>query len=143
MKSLVLVALLALVAAPTLAADGNVPANTLKTLGLADLQPVSDTEGMQVRGMSSAFGMVKGTSLVAGQLLTSDTKNFVSFSSINEVDGNAEMIACPLYLTLTKDHLVFVDPPVTLNVAMTNGISFQGMISAFVGGTGTIIVSGP
>lgn len=142
MRSLALLALLALVAAPVWAADGNVPQNTLKSLGLSGMQPVSDAEGMQVRGANSAFGMVKGTSLIAGQLLTPDTKNFVSFSSINEVDGNAETVACPLFLKLIKDHQVFVNPPVTLNVSFPDGSTYSGIISGTVGGTGKIFVFG-
>jgi hypothetical protein len=55
MKSaLALAVVLVLFAAPALAGDGNVSQGTLSSLGLGDMQTVSDAEGMQVRGMSSS-----------------------------------------------------------------------------------------
>ena len=136
---LALVVLLTLVAAPAFAADGNVPAATLASLGLGDMQTVSDADGMQVRGMQSAFGMVKGTSLIFGQLLTPDTKNLVSFSSVNEVDGNAETTAAPIALTIIKTHAVAINPPIVLQVTIDSTV-FLGVIQGAVGGTGSIVI---
>jgi hypothetical protein len=51
--ALALAAVLALVASPALAGDGNVSPSKLKALGLGGIKVVSDAEGMKVRGMSS------------------------------------------------------------------------------------------
>ena len=68
-----LVAILAVViAAPALAEDGNVSQTTLSSLGLGDLQQMSDAEGTQVRGKFNGNGGVIGTSLISFQLLTPD-----------------------------------------------------------------------
>ncbi len=137
MKNVVALAvLLALVAAPALA--GEVPQATLSSLGLGDMQVVSDAQGMQVRGMASSFGMVKGTSLIFGQLLTPDTKNFVVGSSVNEVDGNAESTAVGVML-LEKEH--GVELGLSLDVEWTEGeviTSFSGMLQGIAGGVGLI-----
>ena len=54
MKSaLAMVVVMLMFAAPAFAGDGNVSQGTLSSLGLGDMQTVSDAEGMQVRGMSS------------------------------------------------------------------------------------------
>lgn len=135
---LTLVALLAamLVGTPAFAEDGRVPQETLSSLGLGDLEVMSDVEGTEVRGRFSAAGMVKGTSLIVFQLLTPDTKNFVTGSSVNEVDGNVESTAFGT-MTLTKNHLVFVDN-VTLSVEIDPGYSFLGIVNGNVGGIGSI-----
>ena len=62
--ALALAAVLALVASPALAGDGNVSPSTLKSLGLGGMKVVSDTEGMKVRGMSSNAA-TGGTSFAA------------------------------------------------------------------------------
>jgi hypothetical protein len=47
------VAVLALVAAPALAGDGNVPRGTLSSMGLSGLKTMSDAQGLKVRGMGA------------------------------------------------------------------------------------------
>jgi hypothetical protein len=136
-NAVAVVVLLALVAVPAFAGDGNVSQGTLSSLGLGGIQTMSDAQGMQVRGQASAFAAVKGTSLIFGQLLTPDTKNFVSFSSVNEVDANAETTAASVALTVTKDHSAGVAIPVTLTVTY-DGFSFTGAISGLVGGLGAV-----
>ena len=138
---LALVAVVALFAAPAFAGDGNVSQGTLSALGLGDMQVVSDAQGMQVRGKDSSFGEVRGTSLMFGQLLTPDDKNFVVFSSVNQVRANAETLASPLGLALSKTHMVFADPPVTLVVDFPGLGTYLGMISGYVGGAGSVTVS--
>ena len=66
----------ALVAAPALAHDGNVPQSTLNVLGLARMETLSDAEGMHVRGTGGGAA-IQGISLVAGLLLEPSTRNFV------------------------------------------------------------------
>ena len=132
MKSaLALVVIMLLAATPAIAGDGNVPQGTLSSLGLGDMQTVSDAEAMQVRGKCSWFGMVKGTSLVFGQLMTEDTKNFVVGSSTNEVDGNAESTEAGADLLIYKAHGVQLE--LDLDVE-----SFGGCIQAVVGGIGGV-----
>jgi hypothetical protein len=135
MKNVVALAvLLALVAVPAFAGDGNVPQATLSSLGLSDLEPMSDAQGMEVRGQSSSFVIVKGTSLVFGQLMTPDTKNFVVGSSANEVDANAETTRSDGLLTATKLHGVTFN--LFLEVAFPDLTGFFGSISGAAGGTG-------
>jgi hypothetical protein len=55
------VAVLALVAAPALAGDGNVPRGTLSAMGLSGLKTLSDAQGLKVRGMG-ASATVNGSS---------------------------------------------------------------------------------
>ena len=77
MKSaLALAVVMVLFAAPAFAGDGNVSQGTLSSLGLGDMQVVSDAEGMQVRGMSS-FAFASSFSFVSG------------FMSYDYEDGNA------------------------------------------------------
>ncbi len=94
MKCLLSLVVLCALAGPALAGDGNVPGATLSAYGLGALQQVSDADGMQVRGMLVVD--VKGTSLIFGQLLTPDTKNFVVGSSVNEVDASGSSGGDPL-----------------------------------------------
>ncbi len=143
MKSacVVMVALLAgLVAAPAMADDGQVPAAALKAVGLGQIQIVSDAEGLAVRGMSSGFVAVRGTSLIFGQLLTPDTKNFVVASSINEVDAVGETTNIGI-LSAAKDHLVLIE----LALAVTNPdtSTYSGAISGIAAGVGAVSVSLP
>jgi hypothetical protein len=49
-----LVALVALGAAPVLAGDTYVPRSTLAAMGLSGLQPLSDAQGLSIRGMGSS-----------------------------------------------------------------------------------------
>ena len=142
MKSVLTLAVaLVLCAVPAFAADGNVSQETLSALGLTGMQTLSDVDGMQIRGRSSSFGIVKGTSLIFGQLLTPDTKNFVVGSSVNEVDANAETTASGGLLTLTKDHEVFLD--LNLAVDYPDGTYYSGLISGFAGGVGSVGVMQP
>ena len=122
---LALAAVAVLFAAPAFAGDGNVSQGTLSSLGLGDLQTVSDAEGMQVRGKYSWFGAVKATSLIFGQLMTPDTKNFVVASSVNEVDAEEQSTNGSADLGVFKGHGVSLD----LNLDV-------GDFSASIGGCG-------
>lgn len=131
--SLALAMILAsLVAAPALAGDGHVPRATLASLGLAGMQPVSDAEGMQVRGMGGA-AWVKGISMVSGLVMEPSTKSFVFGSDANLVVANAEA-ACWRRVEVAKDHQSFVG----LQLAVQNGpySYFEGALYGGAGGTG-------
>jgi hypothetical protein len=136
-----MVALLAgLVAAPAMADDGQVPAAALKAVGLGQIQTVSDAEGMAVRGKTSGFVAVRGTSLIFGQLLTPDTKNFVVASSINEVDAIGETTNVGI-LSASKDHLVLIE--LALAVTFPDTSTYSGAISGVAAGVGSVSVNLP
>jgi len=82
MKQLLTIVAMCLVATPALAED--VSDHTLAALGLSDLQRVDDSQGMQIRGMSSN-ATTSGTSLVFGQLVADlpTGTNFIVVSDIN------------------------------------------------------------
>ena len=137
---LVVAVLAGLVAAPAMADDGQVPQATLKAVGLSRMQKVPDAEGMAVRGMSSGFVAVRGTSLIFGQLLTPDTKNFVVASSVNEVDAVGETTNIGI-LTATKDHGVSLN--LSLNVTFPDTSTYSGSIVGVAGGSGAVSASTP
>jgi len=136
-----LVVLLGLVALPALAGEGNVPQATLASLGLGDLKPMSDAEGMQVRGQSSSHAFVRITSLVFGQLLTPDTKNFLVNSSVSEVDANAETTASGETLTLSFGHGHGMD--FSLEVTYPDTTTFMGYVFGHAGGGGHVSAFAP
>ena len=124
----------ALAAVPAVGGDRQVPQSTLRALGLG---------GMQVRGRQSVS--VKGTSLIFGQLLTADTKNFLVGSSVNEVDASGTSAVAGT-ITATKDHAAALF--LNLVVTFPDGNTFTGNIGtatapAFAGGTGTVSVTIP
>jgi hypothetical protein len=71
------------------AGNGNVPQSTLDMLGLADMETVSDQEGMQVRGMSGAAA-TRGHSLVAGVLIDTGTNSHIVAVDANTASGSLE-----------------------------------------------------
>ena len=127
-----LVAVLAVViAAPALAEDGNISQTTLSSLGLGDLQQMSDAEGTQVRGKFNGNGGVIGTSLISFQLLTPDSQNFINGSSVNTVIGDATFGQAGE--TLSKNHLVGIGPAITLDIG-----SWTGSVVGSIGGNGAV-----
>lgn len=86
----VVMAGLALVSAPALGGEGDVPPSALAALGLGDMTPISDSQGLAVRGLSSSAATM-GTSLVFGQLLDPATPgNFFVASDTNGGGSSAE-----------------------------------------------------
>jgi hypothetical protein len=69
-------------AGSTQADDGRIPQSTLASLGLGDMQVLSDDDGMAVRGMSGAAAGW-GTSVVMGLLLDPATSSFVIGTDAN------------------------------------------------------------
>ena len=127
-----LVAILAVaIASPALAEDGNVSQSTLSSLGLGDLQQMTDVEGTQVRGKLNGNGGVIGTSLISFQLLTPDSQNFINGSSINTVIGDATFGQAGE--TLGKAHLVGIGPAITLDIG-----SWTGSVIGSIGGNGSV-----
>lgn len=79
----------ALTSMPAFAQDGNVSQATLKNLGLGGVQLMSDSEGLQIRGMSSNAES-SGQSLIVGQLVDPLTNSFAFGSDTNRARGTAE-----------------------------------------------------
>ncbi len=131
--SLFLVAVLVcLSAAPAVAGDGSVSPSALRSLGLADMQVLSDTEGMQVRGMSGC-ARVMGLSLVNGLVLEPSTKNFLFGSDANFVRADAGADGCHIRADAYKEHLSYVD----LHLYVDTGTSiYDGYLYGGAGGTG-------
>ena len=135
--ALLLLASTTLVASPVLANDGNIPQGTLSALGLESLQVMSDADGMEIRGQSSAFAMVIGTSTIFGQLVTPDTKNFVVASDVNMVRGNAETTDALSPATAYKNHNSFLDLDLDVDfVGLPADFNYSGSINGIVGGNG-------
>jgi len=82
--------LVALVAVPVLAGDGKVPQSVLQSLGLSGLQEMSDSDGMQVRGMSAEAFAFGASSLFAQLSDPSNPGNFVTATDINGGRGSDE-----------------------------------------------------
>jgi hypothetical protein len=131
--ALVLTAMLAC-AAPALAGDGAISGDTLSAIGLSGMQTVSDSQGMEVRGQASAFAMTIGTSLVFGQLVTPDTKNFVVGSDVNMVQSNSETTEAGSLISASKSHLSTLN--LQLAVVFPDLTTFVGGIVGSAGGTG-------
>jgi len=124
--------LVCLSAAPAVAGDGSIPPSTLRSLGLADMQVLSDAEGMQVRGMSGC-ARVMGISLVSGLLLEPSTKNFVFGSDANFVMANAANSGCRMRAEAYKEHLSYVGLQLTVD---TGSSHYEGSLYGGAGGTG-------
>lgn len=92
MKFVAIVTLLVamMVGGRVLAEDGNISQSDLAAFGLGGMQQVSDTEGMQVRGMAS-FTFIAGASLAADNFLLGGDSAVGSnlFATGNADAGNA------------------------------------------------------
>ena len=119
------------VVTPALAEDGSVSNTTLESLGLNDLQQMTDVEGSQVRGKLNGNGGVIGTSLISFQLLTPDSQNFINGSSVNTVIGDAQFGQAAE--SLSKAHLVGIGPAITLSIG-----TWTGSVVGAIGGNGLV-----
>ena len=127
--------LMSLVAAPAFAGDGHVPQSTLRSLGLAGMQPVSDEEGMQVRGMSGA-AKVMGMSLVVGLLIDPVTSSYLFGADGNHVMASAENAGCRVRTEAFKEHLSTVELSLTVDIDGGLYSHFEGYLIGGAGGSG-------
>jgi hypothetical protein len=126
------VVLVALVAVPAVAGDGQVPPSTLRALGLGGMQVVPDAQGMQVRG-KLAFVSVRGSSFIFGELSDgSTTKHRTDADSVSASDSSAASGT----LTLSRSHSA------TINFSLSVG-GFSGHINGFARGMGSVSVTVP
>ena len=91
--AVVVALVLALGAIPAFAGDGNVPQATLSALGLDGMQVVSDTQGMQVRGMSSN-AQASSLSFVSAFLFDPVTAANFSFNAADWARATDENAGC-------------------------------------------------
>jgi len=135
-NALALAGLLALVAVPAFAEDGAVPRATLVSLGLGDLQRISDAQGMQVRGQASFFSRVRGTTVVFGQFYDPATDTTVPvgpFTSTVDVQSTTTGIlnglhSVPFSASVT---ITVVSPPSTFSGTMSGTVRGFGTLSVF------------
>jgi len=131
-KTLAMVALSVLVAAPALADDGKVSQSQLASLGLGGMEVVSDDAGMQVRGMSSNAW---ATSMTLFNMVLFDPNSGANFNA-NFADGarttdeNAGLNASSSATATTQ---VANPAPFTSTITF-NGITWSANISAFTFG---------
>ena len=124
-------------ATPILAQDSSISQNVLSSVGLDDLQPMSEAEGNQVRGKFIGDGGAIGTSLIFFQLLTPDSYNFVNSNMTSTFIGNSQFsrISSPTSKNLAEAHLVGFGPPVTLDIGV-----WLGSVIGSMGGKGMMKV---
>ena len=117
--------------AEAFAGDGHVPQSLLVQVGLAGMERVPDEVGLQVRGRSGNV-FSSGRSLVAGVLITPDTKNFVFGSDANLVIATGELagVVDPI-----ATHQTLSAVSLQLGVA-TNSFVFSGFLIGGAGGSG-------
>ena len=124
---------------PILAQDGSISQNVLSSVGLNDLQPMSQSEGNQVRGKFNGDGGAIGTSLIFLHLLTPDSYNFVNSDAASTFIGNPQFgrISSPTSSKyLSEVPPLRVGPPVTLHIE-----SWLGSIVGSIGGTALVNIS--
>jgi len=122
----------ALVAAPALAGDGNVPQSTLNVLGLAGMETLSDAEGMDVRGLSGN-AHTQGLSLVAGLLIDPATKSYIFGTDANYAHADAENAG--LQVLTSAEHEQGSAVALSLDVTTLTS-EFSGILIGGAGGFG-------
>ncbi len=115
-------------AGPAMADDGHVPHSTLQSLGLGDMQVLSDNDGMSVRGMGGAKAW--GTSIVSGLLLDPATKSFV-FGTDANMSGSTATGGGKLGATAYQNNYSSIDLGLVVN---TNTSNFVGLLYGGAGG---------
>ena len=131
-KTLAILALSVLVAAPALAEDGRVSQSDLASLGLAGMEVVSDDAGMQVRGMSSNAW---ATSMTLFNMVMFDPNTGSNFNAnfsdfARSSDENAGLNAASSATATTQ----VANPAPFVSTITFNGITWSANISAFTFG---------
>ncbi|MGE3999537.1 MAG: hypothetical protein AB7I48_04920, partial [Planctomycetaceae bacterium] len=116
------------VAGAARAEDGHVPQSTLASLGLGDMQVLSDNDGMAVRGMSGATAW--GTSVVTGLLLDPDTKSFVIGTDAN-MSGSSSSAYSKHGSFAYQDNHSYVELALVVSTSTSN---FTGLLIGGAGG---------
>ena len=124
--------LTSLLTASTFAGDGNVPQSILDVLGLADMEAVSDEEGMQVRGMRGAATTL-GHSFVVGLLIDPVSDSYVFGSDTNYASAYSETTYSRSASNASHATASAVD--LSLNVTNPTG-TFSGVLIGGAGGSG-------
>jgi hypothetical protein len=123
----------ALSAVPAFAENGNVPQPTLEALGLADMDILSDEEGMTIRG-SGGSAATMGISLVVGLIIEPSTKSFVFGSDANMAAACVEM-TCVVVDPVAR-HATASGVALNLDVTHPDTTTFSGVLIGGAGGSG-------
>ncbi len=115
-------------AGPVTADDGHVPHSTLQSLGLGDMQVLTDNDGMSVRGMGAADAW--GTSIISGLLLDPATKSFVVGTDSTR-SGSSAISGGRHGATAYQDNFSSIDLGLVVN---TNTSSYVGLLYGGAGG---------
>lgn len=130
----VCVAAVALLACPAWAGDGKVSKSVLDSLGLGGMQEMSDTDGMQVRGMSAEAFAFGASSLFAQLSDPNNPGNFITATDVNGGRGSDENAG------LSSDALASQGPQgsslaITLNIQSGNP-AVQVFLGTILGNAG-------
>lgn len=136
MKNLLTLAavLVALVAAPALAGDGQVAQKDLSALGLGQLSVMSDAQGLQVRGMSSnsqSTSLLLVSGLLFDPVTGSDTRGSLALFSRGTAE-NAGLSPASNSQAISSGGF-----GATLNTVVGINQAFDGAFD--IGGTGVTI----
>ena len=124
--------LMSLVAVPAISAEGQVSPSTLASLGLADMQILSDEQGMAVRGLSGN-AIASSLSIVTGFLIDPSTNNFVGSTDAHAALANAENAGRNAPSIAITEHLSLMGLELIIE---TNGVPFSsGILVGSAGGS--------
>ena len=134
MRKLSVFVVLAFMAAPAFAQDGNVSQDALASLGLGGMELISDAQGMEIRGMS-ANAQSTGLSLFGMFLYDPNTGSAIQLNGSNFARGTAENAGLQAATTAGSTTAV-ATVPIVAKISGTNGV-WEVEISAIqVGGIG-------
>jgi hypothetical protein len=107
--------------------DGAIPPAMLSSLGLGNMDVVSDQEGLQVRGMSSNAG-TGSLSIVGGLLFDPSTGSSFNFSNASSGMSTDENAGLQVSSSVQTETLAIVSP-VQIEIALQGVSVFRGVIS--------------
>ena len=120
-----------LLTASAYAGDGYVPRSTLAVLGLADMEAVSDIEGLQVRGMRGAATSI-GRSLAVGLVIDPESGSFLFGSDTNGANAYSETTV--MSSSAEASHATASAINLSLTVVNPSG-TFTGVLIGGAGGS--------
>ena len=124
--------LMSLIAAPAFSNETHVPQSTLASLGLSEMQVMSDEQGMGVRGLSGN-AIASSLSIVTGFLIDPTTNNFVGSTDAHAAIANAENAGRNAPSSAITEHLSLMGLEL---IIQTNGTPFSsGILVGSAGGS--------
>jgi hypothetical protein len=124
--------LISLITLPAFSNEMQVTESALGSLGLGDMQVMSDDQGMAVRGMGGNV-MVCSLSIVTGFLIDPSTNNFVGSTDAHSAMANAENAGRNAPSSAFTEHLSLMGLELVIR---TNGSPFSsGILIGSAGGS--------